>query len=503
MDNGSGFTRSFATSERAELADHILDEAWVAVRPELHQALCGFLAVALTPIAVYEFEKLLWLLLRRLGRLLMERALNCLEAETREQMPHDLLLDGGGYRALRDKTANRHVATLFGTICLMRRGYRYWHAGVAEASVFPLELVLGLVEGVTPALAERTCREMAEAGATQSRVIAWLKCEHGVSMGIKRLRALTEAVSQGMSEFQLESQVETLLSALQKATESSGNRKPVLSVGRDGITLCEYHHRFHEVATVATLSVFDRQGKRLTTVYLAHTPEALQVTMSSMLSNLLCALLTRWNGPLPQLAYVADSGGNESSYFETALKRMVHPRTGKRLHWQRVVDFYHAAERVWTMAECLFGSDAQRVHAWARSMLKKLKKASGASRVLHSAAAMRTHSSMSKTALKEFEKAYNYIRKRTEFMRYAQYKAAHIPLGSGITEAACKTVFTQRLKLSGMRWTKAGAKSILTLRTCLLSLHWNATFAQYLDRLKPTNMTPYRTNQSSTAKMVA
>jgi hypothetical protein len=418
-------------------------------------------------------------------------------------MPHDLLWDGGGYRALRDKTANRHVATLFGTICLMRRGYRYWHAGVAEASVFPLELALGLVEGVTPALAERICRQMAEAGATQSRVIAWLKCEHGVSMGIKRLRALTEAVSQGMSEFQLESQVATLLSALRMASEGPGNRKPVLSVGRDGITLCEYHHRFYEVATVATLSVFDRQGKRLTTVYLAHTPEALQVTMSAMLSNLLCALLMRWNGPLPQLAYVADSGGNESSYFETFLKRMIHPRTGQRLHWRRVVDFYHVAERVWTMAECLFGSDALKLHAWARRMLKELKKPSGPSRVLHSAAAMRTRRPMSQSVVKEFEKAYNYIRKRTKYMRYDEYKAAHIPLGSGITEAACKTVFAQRLKLSGMRWTEAGAKSILTLRTCMLSSHWEATFTQYLDRLKPTSLVPYRANQSRTAEMVA
>ena len=44
-----------------------------------------------------------------------------------------------------------------------------------------------------------------------------------------------------------------------------------------------------------------------------------------------------------------------------------------------------------------------------------------------------------------------------------------LPLGSGVTEAACKTVFTQRLKNSGMRWSHDGAKTILTLRTILLS----------------------------------
>ncbi len=61
--------------------------------------------------------------------------------------------------------------------------------------------------------------------------------------------------------------------------------------------------------------------------------------MSKMLSELLVSLLLRWAGPLPQLAYVADSGGNESTYFETTLKRMRHPRTGKQLKWQRVVDY--------------------------------------------------------------------------------------------------------------------------------------------------------------------
>ncbi len=92
-------------------------------------------------------------------------------------------------------------------------------------------------------------------------------------MGVKRLRDLVASVSQEMSEFQLEVQLDQLMAALEIANESKGNRKPVLSVGRDGITLCEYHSRFYEVAAVATVSVFDRAGNRLTTVYLAHTPE--------------------------------------------------------------------------------------------------------------------------------------------------------------------------------------------------------------------------------------
>jgi hypothetical protein len=57
------------------------------------------------------------------------------------------------------------------------------------------------------------------------------------------------------------------------------------------------------------------------------------------------------DGPLPRLSYVTDSGDNETSYYDKVLSRMKHPRTGEPLEWIRVADYYHASERLWTMAE--------------------------------------------------------------------------------------------------------------------------------------------------------
>lgn len=128
----------------------------------------------------------------------------------------------------------------------------------------------------------------------------------------------------------------------------------MLSVGRDGITLREYKHSLFEVATAATVSVLDRAGKRIKTVYLAWPPELGQATMDEMLTNLLEQLFAQYEGPFPRLAYVADCGSNEEAYFNNALRRMVHPVTGKRLIWQRVTDFFHVSERIWAMADALF-----------------------------------------------------------------------------------------------------------------------------------------------------
>ena len=67
-----------------------------------------------------------------------------------------------------------------------------------------------------------------------------------------------------------------------------------------------------------------------------------------------------------------------------------------------------------------------------------------------------------------------YFRRHRHRMRYAQAQAQNLPIGSGVVEAACKTLATQRMKRSGMRWRQAGGQAILTLR----ALHQSERFAR-------------------------
>ena len=482
-------------------AEEIVDGVFATVRPQLIE-IVESLRGSVTPAKLFRFELIVFELLREFGRILLETLFNSLEGDGLE-LPHDVIFRGQGYRRLVEKTRNQHVATLFGKICLWRFPYRFWERGANEPCIFPLELQLGLVQGVTPALTDLIGRRMAEAGATQRRVLEQLRKEHGVSMGVKRLRNLVAALAEGFSEYREASQVEALLKALQEADFSRGNRKPVIAVGRDGITLRQYKNGIFEIATAATVTAFDRSGKRLTTVYLAWQPELGQTTMSKMLTGLLTEVLEQWHGPLPTLAYVTDSGSSESSYYKDALERMCHPRTGKRLAWQRVADYYHAAERVWKMSEMLFGKKNKRYQPWARRMLRLLKKPNGPKRVLHSAATHKARRNLGKKRLKEFNTAYNYIRNRTKWMQYSHFKNRHIPLGSGITEAACKTVYTQRLKLSGMRWESEGAQWILSLRSILLSKIWSTTYAMHLADIATLIPRPYAPSDDQIAKMAA
>jgi hypothetical protein len=428
-----------------------------------------------TPLAAFDFERELQELLREVGRVIVEFAYNRCEPEGPEELPHELVQQGQHYRRLNQKTPNREVATLFGKITLARHGYRPVERDSPERTIFPLEQQLGLVEGATPALAGEAARSLAEAGATQELALARLKERHGVQWGVKKLRAVTANVAASLEKQRRAQQAQQIVDWLKKAHESRGKNRPVLAAGRDGITLCTLPHGCYEVATTATLTVYDRRGKRVGSVYLAYAPELGQQALSDELTALLNEVLRRWEGPLPRLAYVTDAGDQETAYYRRVLQNLLHPRTGQRLKWQWIVDFFHAAQRLTTLGEALFGA-GQAASAWAARMRKLLKKPNGPFRVLHAAAAMRARRLLSAAARKQFQTAYNYLRTRTRHMQYAEFRRQGLPIGSGVTEAACKTVFTQRLKLSGMRWSRAGAQVILNLRVILLSGVWPTTY---------------------------
>jgi hypothetical protein len=466
-------------------------QAPAAPAPDLHDALAPawerLRAVVealrrgpLSPRAAAQFERDLQHATRELGRRAVQWAYNHLEPDDPGAAPAAVQHEGSRFRRLSRQTPQA-VSTLFGPITLRRWGYRAAPAE-GEPVLFPLCRALGLVHGATPALVERVAHYQAEAGATQQQTLRRLRSEHAAGWGVKRLRQVTACVAAALEEQRAEAQAEQVVRWLEQAQASRGRHRPVLSVGRDGITLGLRLKggTIYEVATTGTLTVYDRRGRRLGTAYLAYTPEPGQGTMGEQLTRLLQEVLRRWPGPLPRLCYVTDAGDNETAYYKQVLRRLRHPRTGRRLAWSWVLDYYHAAERLWALAEALFGG-GPRGYAWVRKMQKLLLKPGGVGRVLHSAAALRSRLRPRGKKLAAFRKAYQYLQKRRPYLRYAAYRRQGLPLGSGVTEAGCKTVYAQRLKLSGMHWQKPGAQTILTLRVILLSGVWQEAYDRTLE----------------------
>jgi len=471
---------------------------------EIDQLVQALLLQPVTPEATWQFENALQDRLRELGRGILEVLYNRLEADDPDEMPKHVEHDRQEYSRKNEKTPNRGgIGTVFGKVSLVR--FSYEPLGEArddkQPSISPLELSLGIVAGnATPALAERVGR--AASSHTQRELLELLEREHRVGWSAKVLRRVTAAVSGGVAEHLHQAQKEQLLDWLRAADASKGRRKITLAVGRDGIMLPIRDEKTYKEGAVGTVTVYDRRGRRLGTVYLGQMPEAYQTTLSNELTRLLTELLEEWDGRWPRLAYITDAGYHPTEYVDNVLTPMEHPRhPGRLLEWTRIVDFYHATEYLAKLAQVLF-DDPRAAHAWQRRMRRWLKREPNAVfRILHSAAKYRSELTLTGKEEEAYRKAYQYLNNHKAYMDYQEYRRRGLSIGSGITEAACKTVFTQRFKESGMSWGIEGGGVILTLRLATMSQVWETVYRNYLtSRPLPTLATKTPTSNQGYAK---
>ncbi|HEX3642343.1 MAG TPA: ISKra4 family transposase, partial [Ktedonobacteraceae bacterium] len=138
-----------------------------------------------------------------------------------------------------------------------------------------------------------------------------------------------------------------------------------------------------------------------------------------------------------------------------------------------IVDLYHAEEHVWQVARAVYGPQTKASEVWAKDACDLL--VHGKIEALVAAiAALPSIAPGPGESRSVPERAVNYFTTNAERMRYPTFRAQGIHVGSGIAEAACKTVVATRLKRSGMRWTPDGLDALLPLRTCVLNQTYDA-----------------------------
>jgi hypothetical protein len=115
---------------------------------------------------------------------------------------------------------------------------------------------------------------------TQQQILDLLQRDHHVHWSTQVLRDVAAAVSAGIAPYLRAAQQQQVLHWLAQAFQSRGRHRPTLSVGRDGIMLPIRGEPTYKEGAVATISVLDRRGRRVGTIYLAEMPEALQTTLS-------------------------------------------------------------------------------------------------------------------------------------------------------------------------------------------------------------------------------
>jgi len=132
---------------------------------------------------------------------------------------------------------------------------------------------------------------------------------------------------------------------------------------------------------------------------------------------------------------------------------------------QHIVDLYHAREHLVDLCKLLFARDLRQLNLYKDRWWDLLDEGN-IERIIDEAQA---HLPRGGPDAKEARTAIAYFDTNKERMRYQHYFEQGLFVGSGVIEAACRTVVGQRMKHSGMEWTVRGANAIAALRCVIQS----------------------------------
>lgn len=134
----------------------------------------------------------------------------------------------------------------------------------------------------------------------------------------------------------------------------------------------------------------------------------------------------------------------------------------------QIIDLYHAREHYWKVAHEAFSHHPKRKQEWTDLRKEELEKG----RPDQVAKAIRKLIPKGKEKKHPYATEANYFESNASRMKYDQFRAQGLFVGSGVLEAGCRAVIGQRLKQSGMHWTVKGANAIIALRACFASNRW-------------------------------
>lgn len=425
------------------------------------------------------------------GRALMREVMTRADAGAPE-----ITIDGERWG---NRQATRATYTsVFGDIEMVRATYQ--RSGRGRVSV-PLELRLGIVEG---AYTPRVARILTKAVALMPEAEAEdLLGEVGVAKVSKStLHRVPRAIAS-----RYESQREIIEKTV-RSRDAIPENTATIQVGLDGVMVPQdgeharargrktdapepprHEQRYGRVGpeppsskdrtagrawhegSVGTVAFFDRDGNRLKTTYLARMPEPFKATLTAGLEAELHAIIEE--RPELNICFASDGAAPQWTALEAMRVRLPASATGDRM---MLVDAFHVAEYVQLAANATEGEDAAGAKILAATWREIIKEQEGGvDRVLRAMRARRGKAT-TKTQRKDLDRAIDYIKNQHAHgrMNYPEALARNYPIGTGVTEAAAKTIVGTRMKRAGARFSQHGGQTIMLFRAAVLSRRFDA-----------------------------
>ena len=352
----------------------------------------------------------------------------------------------------RDKD-NKTYQTPYGSVQLERYVYQTSKGGRIYC---PLEHHARIIRGATPKFAQQLSHKYANMNAPA--VCLDLEDNHHRKIAHSYLQDVSDWVG-GIAQAK-EELWEYDIPPLDEAITT-------IVVSLDGAYVLMREDGYRE-AMVGNISLYDVTGKRQHTVYIGEAPEYGKGTFFQRLEKEIATVKKHY----PDALYlgIADGAKNNWSFLEQHTSR-------------QLLDFFHVTEYLANVSYAAYPgkTDKPKRTIWLDERCKQLKREPGAVETLISEMEkLAQKNSLTKTVKENLLAALTYIKNHNQMMDYAMHTEKNLPIGSGVTEAACKTLVKQRLCGSGMRWKDQGAKVILSLRALVQS---KGRWQQFWDKI--------------------
>jgi hypothetical protein len=327
--------------------------------------------------------------------------------------------------------------TPYGEASIARHVYQ---TGEGGATFCPLERDARIILTSTPRFAKQISNKYGEGPA--DRVVRDLSGNHARAVSACLVQDTAAAVAAVVA-----AKEEQWHYATPKLTVPIGT----ISAGVDGTCMfvCDDGHR---QAMVGTISLYDKEGARQHTIYVAATPQYGKETFYQRMAREIEHVVALY--PKALLTGVAD--GSEDNW--TFLRRYTS---------DECVDFHHAAAYLYWVAKAVAPRRPEARQAWLDESCHKLKHEIGYAKTLLAEMQSLPRAGLNESTQEELQKAQTYFTNHQEQMKYAERLAAGLPIGSGVTEAACKTIVKMRMCRGGAKWKEEGAAAVLSLRTLI------------------------------------
>jgi hypothetical protein len=401
-----------------------------------------------------------------------------------------------GVEREQERSHDRALATLFGEVRVKRLGY----GSEGVESLHPLDAELNLPQERYSYGLRRTAAEEVSKGAFDEAVKS-LARETGTAIGKRQVEELARRAAQDFDAFYAQRappEADPTASVLVITVDGKGVvmlrkdlREATQKAAQQGarrlgkrLTRGEKRNRkrMATVAAVYTVEPFVRQGEDVIRVLAPRDerdkdkrprPQGKRVWASlakepeEVLEEAFAEAERR--DPSRSKSWAALVDGNRT---QLELLHKFQERHGVEL--TIVLDFIHVCEYVWKAALCFYKETDPARETWVQERLLRILNGE-ASLVAAGMRRSATRRELKAKKRKNVDRCANYLLNHTPYLRYNEYLAAGLPIATGVIEGACRHLVSDRMDLTGARWSLAGAEAVLRLR----ALRSSGDFEEY------------------------